>query len=329
MSKNVYNIPIINGLRGLASLSVVLFHFVNTTWGYVTNETVKDVFWFGCKGINLFFIISGIVIPLSMIKSKYKVAGFGRFILKRFIRIEPPYLVAVAIVVSYLYARNYVPSSLKIDLTPSFRDIILHLGYLIPFVEGAEWVSKVFWTLAVEFQYYLFLALLFPLALSNKQVYSWLFNFIIIGLPFIYPERPFFFFWGPYFALGVFYALFLTKKYSLRKYFISSALACIVSFYFHGILDLSIGVGAIIVIHFFANYHNKIGDFFGKISYSLYLVHGALGGSFISFMSHRFNEPIGKFLVIISGVLIAIASAYVFWRFVERPSHIAAKKIKS
>ncbi|NQY08622.1 MAG: hypothetical protein HRT71_03805 [Flavobacteriales bacterium] len=74
MKKNPNQILIINSLRGIAAIVVCLFHFVVRTTDYVQNETVLDVFLFGHKGVQLFFIISGIVIPLSMINSNYRVS---------------------------------------------------------------------------------------------------------------------------------------------------------------------------------------------------------------------------------------------------------------
>ena len=151
MKKESNQILVINSLRGLAALAVCFYHFVCTTTGFINNETILEIFNFGKKGVQVFFIISGIVIPLSMLKSGYKIKLLGKYLLKRFIRIEPPYLVAVVLGILYLYARNFIPSSTTIDLTPSFRDIMLHIGYLVPFIEDATWINPVFWTLSIEF----------------------------------------------------------------------------------------------------------------------------------------------------------------------------------
>jgi len=133
MPNRSLHIPILNSLRGIAALSVCFYHFVCTTTDYITDKTTLDVFHFGAKGVQVFFIISGIVIPLSMIKINYKLNQFPKFILKRFTRIEPPYIAVVILGIVYLVVRNYVPSANNVDLTPSIRDVFLHIGYLVPF----------------------------------------------------------------------------------------------------------------------------------------------------------------------------------------------------
>ncbi len=328
MRGNSDQIVVINSLRGFAALSVCFYHFVIITTLYWNDQNVIDVFEYGRKGIHVFFIISGIVIPLSMIRSNYKVNLFGKYLLRRFVRIEPPYLAAVVLGVIYLHVRNFIPSAADVDLVPSFMDIVLHVGYLIPFVEGANWINPVFWTLSIEFQYYIFLALLFPLALSNKLVLRLIFYALIIGLPFLFTNNNFFFGWSSFFGLGIFYALFISKKYTLTE-FIIVMLICSIAVYMHkGLLDLSIAFATLLVIHLFPKFETKVGSFMGDISYSLYLLHTIVGVSFINFISVWISSPIEKFLVVAIALFISIVSAYAFWRLIEKPSQLASRKIK-
>lgn len=328
MKKGSKQIIVINSLRGIAALAVCLYHFVCTTTGYFTDELLLDIFHFGKKGVQLFFIISGIVIPLSMINLNYQIKQFGKYLLKRFIRIEPPYLMAVAAGILFLYARNFVPSSAAVDLTPSLRDVLLHIGYLVPFVKDAEWISPVFWTLSIEFQYYIFLALLFPLALSGKKVWQWAFSLIVVALPFLQTPGSFYLHWSAYFGIGIFYALFISKKYTRTEFLVALALSSVSVYFAQGPIDLSIGLGSLAVIHFFPNFKTKVGLFLGDISYSLYLLHAIVGAGVINFLSHRFTAPIEKFGVVLVGIAVSILSAYVFWRFIEKPSQNRSRKIK-
>ncbi len=329
MTKANQNISVINSLRGLAALSVCLYHFVCTTTGYIQNQTLLDVFHYGSKGVQVFFIISGIVIPLSMIKLNYKCFNIFKFMLKRFIRIEPPYLAAVILGILYLYVRNFIPSSAQIDLFPSLKDIFLHLGYLIPFFEDTKWINPVFWTLSVEFQYYLFLAITFPLVLSKQQIFRYLFYVILLVMPFtINYGQAFFTYWSAYFLMGILYILFKTKTIAFIEFVVTIILASIVVIFNQNWIDLLIALLTLCVIYFFRDFTNKLGEFLGKISYSLYLTHSIVGSAFVNFMSHRFTEPYQKFLVILTGVLITIVFSYVFWRLIEKPSHNYAKRIK-
>ncbi len=329
MTKKNYNIPVINSLRGLAALSVCLYHFVCTTTGYIQNQTLLDVFHYGSKGVQVFFIISGIVIPLSMIKLNYKWTHLYKFMIKRFIRIEPPYLAAVILGILYLYVRNFIPSSAQVDLFPSLKEILLHLGYLVPFFEDTNWINPVFWTLSVEFQYYLFLALTFPLVLSKQQLLRYLFYAILLLMPFtINYGQAFFTYWSAYFLMGILYILFKTKKITFVEFILVISIASILVFFNQSWVDLVIAYITLLIVHFFSDFTNKFGEFLGKISYSLYLLHSIVGSAFVNFMSHRFTESYQKFLVITTGVLITIAFSYLFWKYIEKPSHNYAKKIK-
>jgi peptidoglycan/LPS O-acetylase OafA/YrhL len=323
------HIPIINTLRGLAALSVCFYHFVCTTTGYINDELVLEVFHFASKGVQVFFIISGIVIPLSMIKSNYSFKSLPKFILKRFVRIEPPYLGVVLIGCVYLIVRNYVPSANNVDLTPSLRDVFLHIGYLVPFVEDAKWINPVFWTLSIEFQYYLFLALSFSLALSNVNWYRYVFYSILLLLPLILPfGQSFFPIWSAYFAFGIFYALYITNYIKGKEYLIISSLAGVIVYFTLGALDLVIAISTLVVINQFSNFKFKVGDFLGNISYSVYLLHSIVGSAFVNFMSHIFVEPHEKIIVILLGVFITVSFSYVYWRFIEKPTQKLAQKIK-
>lgn len=327
MSDKPGQIVIIHSMRGLAALSVSLYHFVVTTAGFISNEAILGVFQYGSKGVQLFFIISGIVIPLSLIKSRYKIKAVGKFLLRRFIRIEPPYLLAVVIGIIYLYARNLVPNATPIDLTPSVVEVLLHIGYLIPFFEAYEWINPVFWTLSIEFQYYLFLALFFPLVLSNKKALAWIFNMAILVMPLLIDGNAFFPQWASYFGLGIFYALYITDTYTLREFITLMLLCCIVVYFQQGLVDLAIALMTLVLVHVIPDFANRTGEFLGKISYSMYLLHTVVGATFINFMSRTVTSPGGKFCVILAGLILSLASAYLFWMVVERPSQIKAREV--
>lgn len=321
-------ISVINTLRGIAALVVCLYHFVCTTTDYIENQIILDIFSFGKKGVQIFFIISGIVIPLSMLKAKYSYKLFSKFISKRFIRIEPPYIAAVALGIIYAVVRNYIPSSNQIDLIPNFKTVILHLGYLIPFFENTNWISPVFWTLSIEFQYYLILALLIPMIISDKKVLKWIFTIIILALSLFSNQQAFFLYWSAYFGLGIFYILYKYEKYSLYEFIVIMILCSTIVFFNQGLIDLTIGIGTLLVINYFPSFKSKIGNFLGKISYSLYLIHAIIGSAIINYLSHIYKTPLSKLVVILIGLAISIISAYIFWLIIEKPSQKIAQKIK-
>ena len=122
---------------------VCLYHFVYSPSGFIEIEWLRESFNWGQKGVEIFFIISAIVIPISLMKGDYSIKRAPNFLLRRVVRVEPPYLIAVLLGITYLVARNYVPSSAAVDLVPTATEVILHVGYLIPFVEGTNWINPV------------------------------------------------------------------------------------------------------------------------------------------------------------------------------------------
>lgn len=328
MKENSIHIPIIDLLRGLAALSVCLFHFVYTTTNYIQDDIILNIFSYGNLGVQVFFIISGIVIPLSMIKGNYSYTSFPKFVLKRFIRIEPPYIAAVLLGILYLNIRNYVPGSAPVDMTPSVKDVILHIGYLIPFFEDAKWINPVFWTLSIEFQYYLSLAIIFPLVMNPKLIARMIFYAILLIGPVVITSDAFFPHWSAFFGLGILYILNKTRKINNSEYYLMFILCSSAVLLRQGFTDLFIAILTLVIINFFGNFRSEIGKMLGNISYSLYLLHSIVGSAFINFMSHRYTEPYQKFIVITGGVLLSIISAFVFYKFIEKPSQDIAKKIK-
>jgi peptidoglycan/LPS O-acetylase OafA/YrhL len=329
------NIRVISVLRGLAALMVCLYHFICSP--LITDNSILSFFEFGKKGVQIFFIISGIVIPLSMIGMEYSINKMVQFLKVRFIRVEPPYLIAVLFGVLYLNVRNYIPTSSSIDVSPTVKEILLHIGYLIPFFEGTRWVSNVFWTLSVEFQYYLFVALLLPFFLNKKDIFRHFFVLVLLSCPIftiyltddINIRYRFFPFWSSYFGIGIVYAFYITKRIHMFHFFIYSFFLFSIVIICQGFVDFLIALFIILTIHFFKNFTFKLGEFFGNISYSLYLVHTFTGLAFINLMTKMAVNPFGKFVLEIIALCFTILFSYFFWKYVERPSQHFSRNFKN
>ena len=72
----------IQAMRGLAALAVVWYHFSRG----MTSDIVVASGALGYLGVEVFFVISGFVIPYSFSQS-YRTKDFGRFMLKRMLRL--------------------------------------------------------------------------------------------------------------------------------------------------------------------------------------------------------------------------------------------------
>src|SRR2546421_9429207 len=89
----------IDGLRGLAILLVVFFHYVtglsspqHPLWHWVSTST--GLFW---SGVDLFFVLSGFLITGILVDSAQSPKYFKTFYLRRFHRIFPLYFCWLAL----------------------------------------------------------------------------------------------------------------------------------------------------------------------------------------------------------------------------------------
>src|ERR1700712_5650359 len=106
-SKPTY-ISVINPLRGVASLMVCIYHLACMPHGLFNRSSlIYSIFKNGYFGVIVFFVITGVVIPNSLISGKYTYSLFGKFILKRVARIEPPYLASIVLFTLYKIFKNF------------------------------------------------------------------------------------------------------------------------------------------------------------------------------------------------------------------------------
>ena len=109
MHRDKEHLPFLDGIRGIAILSVFLFHSLGTSFGFDklpwaglfrdfdTSGSFLALYplTYGHAGVAVFFVVSGFCIHLSHQRSRDK--GWACFFNRRFFRIYPPYLVATCV----------------------------------------------------------------------------------------------------------------------------------------------------------------------------------------------------------------------------------------
>lgn len=146
MKNNYARIPALDGLRGLAILMVMLFHFSLNLDGHawVENAFRSPVRDFGWTGVDLFFVLSGFLITGILVDARGAQNYFSAFYARRALRIFPLYyfsLAAIWLVFRHLVAR---PSG-----------VIWYAIYAQNWLPvGGPGIGH-FWSLAVEEQFYL------------------------------------------------------------------------------------------------------------------------------------------------------------------------------
>ena len=204
-------------IRGIAAVAVCLFHF---TKSLLANSLDIAGPWmpYAWIGVEVFFVISGFVIPYALLGLSFKGKHYGGYLLKRLIRIEPAYLASIALII----VLNYLSSLFTIYKGPPFsvswHNILLHLGYLVEFFDGT-WMNAVYWTLAIEFQYYLVIGFLLILWNRNNTYLTIVSLLAFFALSFIPQDAVRFLKHTDIFTVGIICA-FYKKKYIDIKYFL-------------------------------------------------------------------------------------------------------------
>lgn len=300
-------------LRGIAALFVVLFHFSGTGLSKLMQEPIRQMFSWGYLGVIIFFVISGFVIPYALLRSNYRFSDFGNFIGKRFVRICPPSYIVIllTLVLFYTIDRLHLSKNSWFGLI-TFPQVIHNFLYTIPFT-NYEWINGVFWTLAIEFQFYLFIGLVFI------QMFKTLTNFAICSLvltcfyytPLAQPIQ--FFHYNSFFIIGGITLLYFEKRIFVSHYLFMLSVIGAICYFQIGLTEALFGVATSLTIAF-THVDNRIGKFLGNISYSLYLTHMLIGSACEAFLIKFFppTTPIIKFVLFVTILLIAIIGAYIY-----------------
>lgn len=323
LPQNQY-IPIVDSLRGGAATAVCFYHFIWGTVDYIKTPWVRDISYWGQYGVTLFFVLSGIVLPLALLRHKYQIHYWGAFLWRRFWRLEPPYLLSIIITVGYLFLKAWRHQEV---LMVSSWNLLLHLGYFIPFVEDETWVNPVYWSLAVEFQYYFLLGIIFPLWTSSKTVVRYTIYLSIFTLSMYSNQKDLIFRWLPLFLVSGNYILYRQAYIKSVEFFFILITGSIFLGHALGAPHSIVMLGTLILVHFFPCYNPKWSAWLGRCSYSLYLLHWPIGQALINVLSHHYRLPYQKILVILLGYGSSVLVATFFYYWIEKPSQHKATKI--
>jgi len=310
-------ISIIGSLRGYAALAVLLCHASELLTDF---NLIAHVFSYGQMGVVMFFVISGVVMPWSLHAMAYKTKDIFRFLAQRSVRIDVPYYFIIAITLLYYWIITLRPGFAGNPFHFDWIRTVLHLGYLIPFSTTYTWYNNAFWTLAIEFQYYVLLGLSFQLL----QRFKWSQPLMLVLLALIgfwqFSNNDLFIFrYQGLFVMGiVLYQLFnglIDLKTGIAVVLLETVL---VGFQYHWVAA-GTGLLSFFLVLRFHNYQLP-GVFLGKISYSLYLVHPLVISVLFSLFRRLPTGALWGITYFCLTIIISVLAAWILWRFVEVPA---------
>ena len=166
----------LDGLRGLAILSVIFFHAaVDYSPSTLAGKVISLLFNVGWGGVDLFFVLSGFLITGILLNSRGTTGYFIKFYARRTLRIFPLYYgVLFFIFVVLPYWRPFDTPALQIIARNQgwFWTYLTNFGFIAhgSVFGNADWLQlNHFWSLAVEEQFYLFWPLLIH-RFSNRSL---------------------------------------------------------------------------------------------------------------------------------------------------------------
>lgn len=323
MSENKINrLSQLDILKVLAAFFVCVYHL-----HWVDSSILSTVFRYGYLGVNVFFCISGFITPLVLIRGKYDYSKIFSFIVSRFFRLYPAFAF-IAIVEIYLYYNGcsfmgYGSHPDKITWARTLANFTFTADFF-----KIDWYIAVFWTLAVEVQFYLFLLLIFPL--FNKPQ-KWIAPLIIILIttgPILFGKGDTLFTYTPLFSCGLTVFLYHSKRIN---YPVMLALLTLCTFiestHISSYAAYTAAATALAIVHL-PQLESKVIKFLSNISYSFFLIHITIGGATL-YKFHYLPEtwhyqlPLVIFATILSAIVASL-----FHLYVENPLHRYSRKFR-
>jgi len=340
-------IVFLDGMRGIASLLVVIFHLLWHPLSEVSPRAAAATV-FGFHGVTIFFVVSGFAITQSLAGLWITPPTAGRFLLRRVCRLDPPYWASLVLVLAIGAAARVLLHQPAPEATVGASGFLAHVFYLQYFLDVPS-LQDVYWTLAFEIQFYLVLVLLLAAhqrlapvlerrlarggeALAFAVVFAGPLAYSLLSLRGLVPTPRGACFQSWYvFFIGV-AAQRLVARDDWRTFglvLLASAASA-----GHGqITQVAIGFALLIAL---GHHRRKLGvwlsgrgwQLLGRISYSLYLVHAIVGGRFGNLLNRLFSPtPVGRVLTALASGVAAVAFAQLFWWAVERPSLALSRRI--
>lgn len=322
----------IDGLRGLAALAVVIYHFTAShveLSGFVGRPSFA-LPW-GKHGVEVFFVISGFVIFMTLERTRRPMD----FIVSRFSRLYPAYWAAILFTTAVVHALG----TAQFQLAPD--EVLVNFTMLqrFPLIDAPN-VDWSYWSLYTELLFYVAMLSLFMLgelrrievhqlaALALAWGYYWLASAVGQGtVPDSFAARtlvrnmetvlPY----APYFVIGIsIHRIWRGQRPRSAVLVLALAYATIAA----TLTAWQLAAAAIAVAAFGAILTGRAAVlrirpllWLGAISYSLYLVHNIAGRAII----FRLEQAGWEFdAAVLAATLASVAVAAAITLLIERPA---------
>ena len=328
----------VTALRAVASIIIVWHHFALypplREWAAPLMGDALDWLEINARATQVFFVVGGYVMALSMSRQSWNLAQLRKFIVQRYYRLGVPYLGAIVLAVaSYVVARGYLPDAVVGDVV-SLPQFIAHL-FFVQDILGYEQLSAGLWFVCINFQLGLVYALCLLLrdTIGLKKVdmvvlLGWplaVFSLFYFNLNDGWDQWWLYFF--PYFFMGTVIHRSLHGDGSRLGFWLYELLfvAAMVFEWRWRLLSASV-VGFLLYSSLHSGWgqnwpRNRAILWIGNASYSLFLVHFPVLMVVATIWTRQgWISPIGATAGLFVAFGLSLATAALFHRWVERPA---------
>jgi len=337
----------LDACRGAAVLAVIVLHLGHFGVFPPLPGAWRNVPDMGMFGVDLFYVLSGFFITQAILRPA--TWDPRRFLMARVTRIYPAYLVALFLsVAAILYTRG-IDAALVVK-------VMLHLLMLHNFMPGANSaINGVFWTLGVEFPYYVLMLAIAPF-LRERQAF-WFISLTMLAVSVLWRTGAFL--WvgaeGRYFVAtqlpgaidafavgGIAAALHLRPdlhrllaqwRWAVLGAGLAALALCLAYFYRHSgdywrdpasamLWRSGFAIASAVIVLACAKMHDSPAlartslPWIGKISFSLYLFHMPAIE-----LTKRYPVASGWPYDLAEALVIMFVASWLCWRFVEIRFH--------
>jgi len=162
-------IKALTGLRIVAAVWVVLFHFRPLLWEASPRleDDLAPLFNSGAQGVDLFFILSGFVLTwnyLDRMGPSWSTRATVHFLWLRLSRVWPVYLVTMHLAALWIIVTLHVgnvpsPDAEKLTAISYLRQLLMIQLWFEPFFDGTSWDGPA-WSISAEWLAYLLFGVL-------------------------------------------------------------------------------------------------------------------------------------------------------------------------
>ena len=316
-------------LRGLAAFSVLLYHYFYHYSNIYGNGINIPIFAVGKLGVNLFFVLSGFVIFISLHRTTSSVS----FLKKRFDRLFPTYW--LCLILTFIFVSILGLPGREVD----FITFLINFTMMQEFF-GYQNLDGVYWTLTYELAFYFISSLVFLrikrfisftlantlIVITHLLILSFYESYLGNGLLklLIIPYYPYFAFGMVMYYVKEKEVLQSNIKFTPNRFLLCLNILLLITYLALVEKHFLLCISTVLITYIFINYENlkipkaifKSGVYIGGISYPLYLLHQNIGFAILNNFSGSY-----KYTSYGSAIFIVFILAHI----VEKKSYLVKK----